>query len=227
MVLRVIDIETTGTDPASDQIIEIASVDLTRDGIGQKMERRIKPTIPIPPEASAIHHLLDADVADARPAEEVIPLFAGADWYVAHNAEFDSAFLKPWLGENWVCTYKCALRVWPDFPKHSNQALRYRLGLASPFGIDRKSLDPHRALDDCIVTAVILHEILKVAKWPDMVRWSSEPPLLTRMNFGKHFGKRWDEVETDYLHWILDKMTDNPIALFNAAYWLDARKGRS
>ena len=32
MVVRVIDIETTGIDPASDAIIEIASVDLVRGG---------------------------------------------------------------------------------------------------------------------------------------------------------------------------------------------------
>ena len=32
MTVRCIDIETTGTDPAHDAIIEIASVDLQRDG---------------------------------------------------------------------------------------------------------------------------------------------------------------------------------------------------
>jgi len=32
MVVRVIDIETTGIDPATDAIIEIASVDLVRGG---------------------------------------------------------------------------------------------------------------------------------------------------------------------------------------------------
>lgn len=225
MALKVIDIETTGTSPETDQIIEIAAVEVTRGGIGEQMTRLIKPTIPIPPEASAIHHLLDEDVADARPVEEIMPLFAGCDTGIAHNAEFEESFLKTWMPNvTWVCTYKCALRVWPDFPAHSNQALRYRLGLGSPFGMDRKSLNPHRALDDCIVTAAIFHEVVKRAKWSDMVRWSKEPPLLTRMNFGKHFGKRWDEVEEDYLRWILDKMTDNKIALFNAAYWLDQRK---
>jgi hypothetical protein len=25
----------------------------------------------------------------------------------------------------WICTYKCALRVWPDLDGHSNQELRY------------------------------------------------------------------------------------------------------
>ena len=40
-------------------------------------------------------------------------------------------------------------------PSHGNQALRYHLGLINPFGIDRATLLPHRALPDAIVTAAI------------------------------------------------------------------------
>ena len=155
---------------------------------------------------------------------DAISPFAGADYYVAHNAEFESGFLEPHLGSNWLCTYKCALRIWPDAVSHSNQALRYMLGLHAPFGRDRKSINPHRALDDCIVTAAIFLEITKRAKWPDILRWSSEPALQTRFTWGKHRGERWDAVPEDYLRWILDKLVDDKSAQFSAAYWLDQRK---
>jgi exodeoxyribonuclease X len=227
MTIRVIDIETTGTDSAKDRVIEIASVDVTKTGIGEAMSVLINPGMPIPPESSAIHHLIDEDVAGEKSIDDVIERFQGADYYVAHNADFEQGFLEPWLGVNWICTYKCALRVWPDFPAHSNQALRYRLGLHAPFGRDRKSINPHRALDDCLVTAAIFQEIVKLAKWADIVRWSGEPPLLTRFNFGKHFGQRWDEVDPAYLRWIQDKMVDNKVAQFNAAYWLDQIKDKA
>ena len=51
----------------------------------------------------------------------------------AHNADFETKFFEPMLPV--ICTYKAALRVWPDAPSHSNGALRYWLedqGKVSP-----------------------------------------------------------------------------------------------
>jgi exodeoxyribonuclease X len=142
MTVRCIDIETTGIDPATDAVVEIASVDLLRETL-------VRPRVPIPPEASAVHHLIDADLVSAPSLEDVIDRFKGADAYVAHNSDFERSFLGDYLGQaTWICTYKCALRVWPELTSHSNQALRYTLGLVNPHGIDRNSLNPHRALAD-------------------------------------------------------------------------------
>jgi hypothetical protein len=56
MTVRVIDIETTGTDPTVDAIIEIASVDLLKDGtIANQRTALVQPPLPVPPEASAVH----------------------------------------------------------------------------------------------------------------------------------------------------------------------------
>src|SRR5262245_61993442 len=152
MTLRCIDIETTGTDPARDAIIEIASVDLRRDGtIASQRETLVRPGIPVPAEASAVHHLIDADLVSAPSLEEVVGQFRGADAYIAHNCAFERSFLEKHFGEAlWVYTYKCALRVWPDLPSHGNQVLRYHFGLVNPFGIDRARLVAHRALSDAI-----------------------------------------------------------------------------
>lgn len=68
MVVRVIDIETTGTDPVADAVIEVASVDVLADGtITNRQSTLVRPGIPIPPEASAAHHLIDEDLAGAPP----------------------------------------------------------------------------------------------------------------------------------------------------------------
>jgi exodeoxyribonuclease X len=168
MVVRVIDIETTGTNPEQDAVIEIASVDAQADGtITNQVSTLVRPGIPVPAEASAVHHLLDEDLTSAPPLMNAIHLFRGADAYVAHNCKFERGFLGPLLGEaTWICTYKCALRIWPDLPAHNNQALRYRLGHVHPFGIDRHTLSPHRALSDAIVTAAVFTEIIKHASWP-------------------------------------------------------------
>jgi len=115
MVVRVIDIETTGIDPAADAIIEIASVDLVRGGgVANAKSTYVAPGRQIPPVASAVHHLTDEDVRDAPLLPEVLPMFAGADVYVAHNCEFEQSFLMrhpAWPLTPWVCTYKCALKA--------------------------------------------------------------------------------------------------------------------
>jgi DNA polymerase III epsilon subunit-like protein len=65
-LIRVIDVETTWTDFATDEIIEIASADLVRGGgITNAMDTLVRPSRPIPPGASAVHHLIDADVQNA------------------------------------------------------------------------------------------------------------------------------------------------------------------
>jgi DNA polymerase III epsilon subunit-like protein len=65
-LIRVIDIETTGTDPATDEIIEITSADMVRGGdIPNAMDTLVRPARPIPPGASAVHHLIDEDVQNA------------------------------------------------------------------------------------------------------------------------------------------------------------------
>ena len=92
-MIRVIDIETTGIDPTTDAIIEIASVDMVRGGgITNAMDTLVHPGKPVPPRASAIHHIIDDDLKDAPSLSEVIDRFRGADVYVAHNCEFERAF---------------------------------------------------------------------------------------------------------------------------------------
>jgi exodeoxyribonuclease X len=223
MTIRCIDIETTGIDPATDGVVEIASVDLLRGGgITNRQETLVRPRLPVPAESSAVHHLIDADLAGAPLLEEVVDRFKGADAYVAHNSDFERSFLGTYLiPATWICTYKCALRVWPDLTSHSNQALRYTLGLVNPHGIDRYSLNPHRALSDVIVTSAIFEQLLKHATWSELVQWSGEPPLLTVFGFGKHRGQRFDQAPRDYLEWIADGQNDlREDVKFSARYWL-------
>ena len=223
MTIRCIDIETTGIDPTADAVVEIASVDLLREGgITNQQGTLVRPRVPVPPEASAVHHLIDADLVGAPSLDDVIDRFKGADAYVAHNSDFERSFLGDYLGPAaWICTYKCALRVWPDLTSHSNQALRYTLGLVNPHGIDRNSLNPHRALADAIVTSAIFERLIKQASWSELVQWSSEPPLLTVFGFGKHRGQRFDQAPRDYLEWIADGQNDlREDVKFSARYWL-------
>lgn len=226
MTVYIIDIECTGLDPATDAILEIAVAQLSQERkIKNSHARLVNPGRPIPPESSAIHHLIDEDVKDEKFIGDVISVFDGAHAYVAHNAAFESSFLTPlWGAKQWICTMKCALRVWPEAPGHSNQVLRYWLGLNDPMGISRHEINPHRALSDCYTTAAIFVRLLDHASWAQLVQWSAEPALYTKFSFGKHKGQRYDETDPSYLRWIVDKSDLDEGIKFSAKHWLTQPK---
>lgn len=230
MLARCIDFETTG-EPTEDDphaVVEVGWTDLAIEG-DEILVREVNSTFcnplrPIDPEAMAVHHITNADVDDYDPPTAALArLMQGPpDLFVAHNADFERHFFGG--GEvRWICTYKVALRLWPDAPSHSMQALRYFLNL----DLDRFLASPaHRAGPDSYVNAVLFAEILKRADVDveTMVRWSSGPALLSRIRFGKHKGARWADLPTDYLRWMVEKSTDlDRDSLANARYYLRQR----
>ena len=227
----VLDTETTGLDPETCDLVEIAYVVVSYDkttgraDIGGSFETYVNPGVPIPPEVSAIHHIIDEDVEGApSPAEAVEMLRTslahhGVHVIAAHNARFDEAFILKhvpvtgWIGAPWVCTQRMAIRHMPNLPGYSNQTLRYALKIK---GIDRHG-PTHRALFDARVTAGILVHMLEngllelaranvePAPWSEdlgaLLAYSSDPIEIRRFYFGKHRGKLLSEVPIDYLRW--------------------------
>ena len=57
-----IDVETTGLNPYSDRIVELSILKIHPDSGEEYKSHRIKPGIPIPASATAIHGITDADV---------------------------------------------------------------------------------------------------------------------------------------------------------------------
>lgn len=229
MTARVIDTETTSSDPKEAKIVSIASIDLDRDGgFSNPLDVLCDPQCPIPPEASAVNHIIDDDVRGRPLFREIIDRFGGADVYIAHNAAYDRALLDEALGHpKWICTMKVAYRVWPDAPGFSNQALRYWRKLIEPLGVARKSVLPHDALSDVFVTGAVFLELAKEAKFSDMVAWTDEPALLIKCNFGtKHKGRLYSEIAKDdrgYLEWLAYKSEMNDDVKYTARHWLEAK----
>lgn len=95
--LAAIDIESTGTSPRADRIVELAVLILAPDGTRNDHVFRVNPGVPIPPAASAIHGIYDADVADAPPfaqiASEVAGLLDGCDLLGFNHVRYDVPML--------------------------------------------------------------------------------------------------------------------------------------
>jgi DNA polymerase-3 subunit epsilon len=96
-----IDTETTGRDPASDRVVEVACVRWENGEITLRKSWLVNPGRPIPKEASDVHGILDEHVKDAPPFAEIVPelleALAGAI-PLAYNAEFDRKQLMSELG---------------------------------------------------------------------------------------------------------------------------------
>jgi exodeoxyribonuclease X len=220
LTFLVVDTETTGLDPSSCRVVSVAGV-WTRGGATDLRRESflVDPGIPIPPEASAIHHIVDRHVAGAPALAEVLPVFQGADFdaYAAHNSAFDFSFL-PRAGRPVLCTMRLARKLWPGLPKYSNQYLRYALHLEVP---EAEGLPAHEALADALVTArLLVLELDTLAEnaqglYPDpatveeLVAWAEAPNLLETCQFGnKHRGTPWRLVPKDYLQWMKREVKD-------------------
>jgi exodeoxyribonuclease X len=238
--IRVIDLETTGFEPPDHGVCEIGWCDVesiehdllgapTAWMVGNGRGMLVNPGRSIPAETSAVHHIIDEDVAQAPPwlaaaslamptyPNDVVPVA-----YAAHSAKFERQWCTDDLtgGIPWICTYKCALRLWPDAPQHSNQGLRY---WRRPEGLDREiAFHAHRAFPDAYVTAFHLRDMLALAPIDDLIKWSSEPALQVICHIGKWRGMPWREVDYGFLEWIAARDFDEDI-LFTVAQEMKRR----
>lgn len=94
----VFDLETTGLDPKSDAIIEIALVKCDENfKIIDEYTTLVNPGMPIPEDAQAITGITNEEVIKApyfSDLREKVRDFIGSSILVAHNADFDTAFLR-------------------------------------------------------------------------------------------------------------------------------------
>jgi DNA polymerase III subunit epsilon len=96
--LVVVDTETTGFDPTQGhELVEVARVTIENGAMNGEWSSLIRPSRPIPPDASAVHGITDAMTASAPAASEVAKRLR-ADCanhpLVFHNAPFDLPFLR-------------------------------------------------------------------------------------------------------------------------------------
>lgn len=228
--IRVIDFETTGWEPPA-EVCEVGACDvLLQDGVldvGEPVSILCRVSS-MPPEVRAVHHITLGETQDYPP---FMPhaMWAQADFdevnvAAAHNAEFEAKFWGAPLIPV-ICTYKAALRVWPDAPSHSNGALRYWLEDQGLLSLNHDiAMPPHRAGPDAYVTAHILKALLGLATARQMVAWTKEPRLLPKRPLGKFRGFAWPDVETGFLTWMLNQPTMEVDLKWNAQRELDRRR---
>jgi len=215
------DTETTG-NTEKDFLVQIAyKYDPAKDGASnESFVGLYLPPSKIPPEASAIHHITNKMVADKPTFKEstdqpiIKKLFEDKDSIVvAHNAPFDLMIvekedIKP---NKFICTLRVARELDQEgkIERYNLQYLRYLLDL------DVEAV-AHDAMGDVLVLEKLFerlkNKIIKEQSLGEaeaiekMIEISSHPSLLRSFSFGKHNGKKLEEVakiDRGYLEWLL------------------------
>ena len=163
----IIDLETTGGDRNTDVITEIGAIKM-RGGVNLgTFQTLVNPGRAIPPTITILTGISDAMVIPAPRIEQVLPSlleFCRDSVIVGHNVRFDVGFLnaaltrskRPTLANAAIDTLALARRLVRD------EVPDCRLGtLSTRFRLDHQP--SHRALDDALATADLLHLLLERA----------------------------------------------------------------
>lgn len=202
------DVETSGFGPQA-KIVEVALTEVNADlSIGASVASLINPGIPIPPSASAVHHITDAMVAESPTEEQFFAQFPGLASepavVIAHNAAFDIQYLGKHFhpDSTTLCTLRLARHLYPDLENHKLQTLRYT------FNLDAGRA--HSADGDTLVLVNLLKYIHEDTGLDliQMYELAKSPVLVKNMPFGKHKGTALVDLPKDYVTWALKNMSN-------------------
>lgn len=155
----VLDTETTGLNPSSCSLLEIAAIRMRGGETVGTFQTFVDPGRAIPAEITELTGITQADIAGAptpREAVEALAEFAGDCNLVAHNASFDQQFIMRQanpgeLPGQWIDTLSLSQIVLPRLKSHR------LLDLAAAFGL---STPTHRAMDDTVALGALWRILL-------------------------------------------------------------------
>ncbi|MGG7175990.1 PolC-type DNA polymerase III [Clostridium paraputrificum] len=154
----VFDLETTGFSSKNDKIIEIGAVKIKNGEIIDNFSCFVDPKIRIPYKITELTSITDAMVRGAETIETILPKFLDfceGSVLVAHNANFDTSFIKKNCRDMGLefdfpilDTVPLARFLYPELKRVKLNTVAKHLGISLE--------NHHRAVDDAKCTAEIL-----------------------------------------------------------------------
>lgn len=217
----VLDTETTSLNFREAEVIEFGYVMKHADG-WTCFDSLHAPSEPISFEVQAITNITNKMVAGKPKFEDslydinmVLNTLIGTGSRVAHNAFYDSSVLNKYtnivdIQTDWLCTMRLAKKLYANddtVTQFNLPYLRYRFELDVP-----EDLPAHRASADAFVTALLLEYMVTQMETDGILDenqpyreqievWLAAPVIITKMPFGKHKGKKLEEVPISYWQW--------------------------
>ena len=242
--LAFIDLETTGLNPRSDRIVELALIRVTPQGDVLERVRRFNPGVPIPAEATRVHGISDQDVAAEPPfgarARSLLQLLEPCDLAGFNIRRFDIPMLVTELRRAGLA-FDVRGRKLIDIQAIFHREERRDLSAAARFYLGREHPEAHSALGDIRTSAAVLSAQLE--RYPhlprdleglhgycdehapfeaEVDRWFEDSGSGLVFRRGKHRGRALDDVarhERDYLEWMIsaEDMDEEVLAVVRRA----------
>lgn len=219
-MLIYLDVETTGLEQ-NDRICSIGMIMYDKENVSIHKEL-IKPPKKVRPEASAVNHITNEMLKDAKDfdsceAKRILEQYNDYDTLlVGHNVVFDIEMLKK---EGFIYngaiidTLKCSRALILECEQFSLQFLRYELRLykdekklAGELGIELRA---HDVLSDALHVRLLHGYLSDLADDERLQELSVNPVFVQKLNFGKYKGRFIEEIvtnDTNYLNWALSSM---------------------
>ena len=155
----VADVETTGLNAETDEVIEFAAVQVTPDGgIAGEFSTLVRASRLVPAEITRLTGITqDAIAREGRSPADAMKAFAafvGTHPVFFHNAPFDQGFIKKAASQAKVKfvnpvhdTLPLARQAWPSLATYKLATLAQHVGAAVP---------THRALEDAKAALAVL-----------------------------------------------------------------------
>ena len=222
------DIVITGLNVATDRIVEISAVKVMPDGTHEIKTKRINPTIPITPEAQAIHGISNEEVKDCPTFKQIAKSFAiwmeGCDIAGYNSMKFDI----PLLAEEFIradIDFDFRKRNLVDVQNIFHKMEQRTLAAAYKFYCKKTLENAHSAEADTMATYEVL--MAQLDRYPDTLKndiamladFSTKTKFVDYagriiknekgeniINFGKHKGKIVESIlkaEPSYYDWIM------------------------
>ena len=223
-----LDCESTGLEPETDRIVEIAVAKFTFDKILDQYESLIDPECPIPKISQEIHKISAEMIAGKPKIKEVLPRILQmieGQVIVGHGINFDLSLIAAEakraniptkiLQQTHIDTLRLA-RIYGESPINSLDRLRQH------FNIEYEGA--HRAMSDVIVNIEVFKFLTKPYKsTQEILKILQKPIKLKAMPLGKHKGRKFEEIPFEYLLWAEKKDIDQDL-LFSIRSELKNRK---
>lgn len=220
------DLETTGTDTVKDRIVELAFIKIMSDGSRDKYVKKINPGMPIPPESTKFHGIVDEDVKNSplfkQIAHELYDWIKGCDMGGYNSSKFD----LPMLAEEFLragvdvdFTERHMIDVQQIFFKMEARTL----SAAYAFYCHKELEHAHSAEADILATIEVLdaqlgkyteiatdvpglHTFTNTDEYVDYSRRMVMKDGAPVFNFGKHKGRKVEDIftaEPQYYDWMM------------------------
>jgi len=185
----IVDIETNGSSPVKNQIIELGAVKYKNGEVVDKFESYVYADF-IPESIVRLTNIEQSDLKDAPSLKKVLhdfKLFLGDSVFVAHNVKFDYGFISKSLQTVGVDGLLNRQLCTVDLSRKTIEAERHGLGyLREHLALDTG--EHHRAYSDALSAAKILDECFK--NIPEKVKSTEELIKFSRTSNGKKKSKK-------------------------------------